>query len=283
MMKTRRRSRFRKHRVSENLLADVTSPPSPFIPAYESVAESIPQPELLFLNYGFWQPDLDDSWIAPSDVRYRHHLNLVRHVLAGIDQRGKSVLEVGCGRGGNCYYLALYSGAARIVGTDICAANLALARRNPRLERVELVVGDAQRLPFAGSCFDIVLNLESSHCYGHFDRFVAEVGRVLKSSGFFCFADLWGVDVMELGWPVRQQALQHSSFDIITQENISEQVFQAMGLPGNISEQFNALSRPENAKLIARINRGVRALRAGLAIGEYSYQVCRMQKRRAAR
>ena len=116
---------------------------------YESVAESIPQPELLFFNYGFWQPGLDDSWMAPSDLRYRHHLNLVRHVLAGVDLSGKAVLEVGCGRGGNCHYLSLYSQATRIVGVDVCAANLVLARQDPRLQRAEFLAGDAVRLPFA--------------------------------------------------------------------------------------------------------------------------------------
>lgn len=260
----------------------MTSPSSPLVPAYESVAESIPQPELLFLNYGFWQPGLDDSWIAPSDVRYRHHLNLARHVLAGIDLRGKSVLEVGCGRGGNCYYLALYAEAAHIVGTDICAANLALARRDRRLERVEFVAGDAQRLPFADASFDVVLNLESSHCYGDFDRFTAEIGRVLKGPGFFCIADLWDVDIMNLDWAAREEALRNSSWEILAEENISEQVFQAMGLSGSISEQLDALSGTENAKLIARINGGVKALRAGLAMGEYSYRLWRMKKRQVA-
>src|SRR5271167_2655395 len=160
---------------------------------YESVAENIPQPELLFLNYGFWEPGLDDSWIASPDTRYRHHLNLVRHVLAGADLRGKAVLEIGCGRGGNCYYLSRYSEAARVVGVDLCTPNLALVRQNSELQRVEFIAGDAQQLPFADSCFDLVLNLESSHCYSQFGKFVAEVARLLKTRGLFCFADLWNV------------------------------------------------------------------------------------------
>jgi fatty-acid O-methyltransferase len=246
---------------------------------YESVAESIPQPELLFFNYGFWQPGLDDSWMAPSDARYRHHLNLVRHVLSGVDVNGRAVLEIGCGRGGNCYYLSLYSEAARVVGVDVCAANLVLARRDPRLRRAEFLAGDAHRLPFADSSFDVVLNLESSHCYAQFDWFVAEVVRVLKDSGVFCFADLWDVDVMEVDWPARERALRNSSLELIAEENISEQVFQAMGLSGSISEQLTALSAAGNHKLIARINGGVRALRAGLAVGEYSYRLWRMKRR----
>jgi ubiquinone/menaquinone biosynthesis C-methylase UbiE len=256
----------------------VTPRTAPINGIYESVAETIPQPDLLFLNYGFWQPSLDDSWIHPEDVRYRHHLNLIRHLLAGVDLRGKAVLEIGCGRGGNCYYLSRYSEALRITGVDACAPNLTLARDNPDLERVELIAGDAQQLPFADSCFDLVLNLESSHCYSQFGKFVAEVARVLKKTGLLCFADLWNADVLELDWPARELALKNSALEIIAQENISEQVFQAMGLAGSISEQLNALAAAENQPLIARINRGVEALRAGLATGYYSYRLWRLRK-----
>ena len=247
---------------------------------YDSVAENIPQPELLFFNYGFWQPGLDDSWIEPYDIRYRHHLNLVKHALAGVDLCGKTVLEIGCGRGGNCYYLSFYAEAARIVGVDTCAPNLALACQDPRLQRVDLVAGDAQRLPLADSSFDVVLNLESAHCYDQFDCFVAEVWRVLKGSGVFCFADLWNVDVMEVDWKARERALRDSRWKEIAEENISEQVFQAMGLPGSISEQLNELSSNSNRSLIAGINGGVRALRAGLAVGAYSYRLRKMSKQR---
>jgi len=268
--------RFRKHLVFEFFFVGFARTSMNGI--YESVAENIPQPDLLFFNYGFWEPGLDDSWILPAHARYRHHLNLVKHLLAGVDLHGKAVLEVGCGRGGNCCYLSRYSKAARVVGLDLCTPNLALARENPDLKRVEFLAGDAQQLPFADSCFDVILNLESSHCYSEFDKFVAEVARVLKKPGLFCFADLWNVDVLELDWQAREQALKNSALEIIAEENISEQVFQAMGLAGSISEQLNALAAVENQSLIARINRGVEALRAGLATGDYSYRLWRLRK-----
>ena len=245
---------------------------------YESVAETIPQPDLLFFNYGFWEPGLDDSWILPAHVRYRHHLNLVRRLLAGVDLRGKAVLEIGCGRGGNCCYLSNYSEAARIVGLDVCAPNLALARQNRELERAAFVSGDAQQLPLGDESFDVVVNLESSHCYGQFDKFLAEAARVLKRSGIFCFADLWNVDVLELDWQAREQALRKSPLKLIAEENISEQVFQAMGSSDSISEQLNALADDISGPLIARLNCSVEALRAGLAIGDYSYKLWRFRK-----
>jgi len=245
---------------------------------YESVAETIPQPELLFFNYGFWQPGLDDSWIPPAHLRYRHHLNLVKHVLTGVDLRGKAVVEIGCGRGGNSCYLAQYSDAARVVGLDTCMPNLALARQNSDLQGVEFIAGDAQQLPLADSSFDIVLNLESAHCYARFDAFVNDVARVLKKSGIFCFADLWNVDGLDLDWQDREQTLRSSILEIIDEEDISEQVFQAMGVSGSISDQLNALADSRSRPVIASINRGVEALRAGLAVGVYSYRLWKLQK-----
>jgi ubiquinone/menaquinone biosynthesis C-methylase UbiE len=245
---------------------------------YESVAEVIPQPDLLFFNYGFWQPELDDSWILPAHTRYRHHLNLARHLLAGVELRGKTVIEVGCGRGGNCFYFSHYSQAARVVGVDLCAANLGLARENRDLADVVFVAGDAQRLPLSDCCCDVVLNLESSHCYSRFDNFMGEVARVLKQSGIFCFADLWNVDVLELDWAARERALQNSSLEIIVEENISEQVFQAMGISGNICEQLGTLADEASRPLIARLNQNAEALRDGLAVGQYSYRLWRLRK-----
>lgn len=245
---------------------------------YESVAEIIPQPNLLFMNYGFSTPGLEESWIQASDSPFRLHLNLVRHLLTGIDLGGKFVLEVGCGRGGNCYYLSRYTGANRIVGLDLCAANLASARGNPALEHAEFIAGDAQQLPFASGSFDVVLSLESSHCYRDFDKFVAEAARVLNRGGIFCFADLWNVDALDLDWQARRQALDRSQMEIIVEEDISEQVFRAIAQPGNICEQLEALADAKSRPLIARIIRSAEALQAGLAIGEYSYRFWKMRK-----
>lgn len=245
---------------------------------YETVAESIPQPNLLFMNYGFSSPGLEDSWIHVADIPFRLHLNLIRHLLAGVDLRGKSVVEIGCGRGGNCYYLSHYTEASQIVGLDLCVPNLVSARRHPGLQRPEFIACDAQRLPFADGCFDVILNLESSHCYNDFGKFVTEATRVLKSRGVFCFADLWDVDALKLDWQQRRQALNDSEMEIIAEEDISEQVFRAIAEPGNICEQLDAVADAKTQPLIAHIIRSAEALQAGLATGDYSYRLWKMRK-----
>jgi ubiquinone/menaquinone biosynthesis C-methylase UbiE len=51
------------------------------------------------------------------------------------------------------------------------------------------VEGNAEDLPFADESFDAVLNVEASHLYPHFPRFLAEVARVLAPGGRFLYAD----------------------------------------------------------------------------------------------
>jgi SAM-dependent methyltransferase len=248
------------------------------IELYPSLAEKLPDPGLLFLNYGFVVSGETESWVHVSDARYRYHLSLVRHVLREVDLCGKAVLEVGCGRGGNCYYLSRYTQAARVVGLDRCLPNVALACRNPKLGGVQFLAGDAQQLPFADASFDVVLNLESAHCYSDFPAFLAESTRVLVQGGTFCFADLWDLEVIPVDWQARERAVANSALKIVSREDISEQVFQALSRPDGVCQELRQLARPESRELVERVVRGAEALRAGLASGCCSYYVWKMRK-----
>ena len=57
--------------------------------------------------------------------------------------------------------------------------------------------GDAQSMPFPDSCFDAVINIESSHCYPSMAKFLVEVHRVLRPGGSFLFADLRSCDGLD--------------------------------------------------------------------------------------
>ena len=56
------------------------------------------------------------------------------------------------------------------------------------------VQADAENLPFDDASFDVVINVESSHCYPHIDRFLSEVRRVLAPGGCFGIVDFRKVD-----------------------------------------------------------------------------------------
>ncbi|HYX99219.1 MAG TPA: class I SAM-dependent methyltransferase, partial [Mycobacterium sp.] len=74
---------------------------------------------------------------------------------------------------------------------------------------LEFVHGNAESMPFADESFDAVINVEASHAYPHFDRFLSEMVRVLRPGGHFLYADFRGFleydawDAALAGMPMR--------------------------------------------------------------------------------
>lgn len=246
---------------------------------YDEVAEKLPGPELIFLNYGYADASSESCpWIAPADERYKCHLNLVRHVMSGVDLARRTVLEVGSGRGGNCYYLSRYTQAEKIYGVDKCEANVRFCRTVHHLENVAFLRGDAEQLPFGGETFDVVLNLESSHCYPHFERFLTDVHRVLKPQGTFCYADLWFLKYVELDWEQRKRTLDSAPFTLLWEADISEPVFQALISNQGLTETIREMSDDGNREFVEEVVERLKLIRLLLAANQFSYRMWRFQK-----
>ncbi|WP_051356584.1 class I SAM-dependent methyltransferase [Azorhizobium doebereinerae] len=145
-----------------------------------------------FMNYGF-VPDGAPFPLRPEDEPERAFIGLYQQAVEGLPVAGARVLEVGSGRGGGARYVARYCAPAVVVGLDYSPQTVQLARRlNGDTPALSFQTGDAERLPFADGAFDIVVNIESSHCYADVPAFAREVARVLKPGGWFTFADMRG-------------------------------------------------------------------------------------------
>jgi O-methyltransferase len=236
-------------------------------------------PDLIFFNFGFYQPEAPPcSDLREEHRRFEYSFNLVRHVLGDTPIAGKRVLEVGCGRGGNCIQLAHYSRAAEVVGLDLCIGNAVLCTRYHAGPGLRFLAGDSQSLPFADASFDVVLNLESSHCYPDFGSFLTEVRRVLRPGGFFCWADFWGMQDLGLDWSARREELAAVDLELVIEEDISEPVFLALKQEDGLASILSSLIRPENRALIQRLNRNHDAIRLMLALGKNVYWMRRMRR-----
>ena len=76
------------------------------------------------------------------------------------------------------------------MGLDLSLRNIEFCNNvHSDLTNLSFKKGDAENLPLPNESVDIVLNVESSHCYPHFEKFIEEVTRVLKKGGHFIFAD----------------------------------------------------------------------------------------------
>jgi fatty-acid O-methyltransferase len=147
--------------------------------------------DVLFLNWGYEE---DPPMGLPLDAadepnRYPIQLYHATATQAG-GLAGKRVLEVGCGHGGGASYLTRALGPQSYVGLDLNPAGIELCRQRHQLPGLQFVRGDAENLPFPAGSFDAVINVESSHRYPHFDRFLSEVARVLRPGGVLLYADV---------------------------------------------------------------------------------------------
>ncbi|AOS44475.1 Phthiotriol/phenolphthiotriol dimycocerosates methyltransferase [Lacunisphaera limnophila] len=144
-----------------------------------------------FMNYGFVPPAGAAALaLDPSDETDRLCIQLYHRVASATNLAGKTLLEVGSGRGGGASFVARYHRPAQITGADFSAQAVALCqKRHAAVAKLSFVVGDAEHLPFPDASFDAVLNVESSHCYGHIEKFFAEAARVLRPGGWFLYTD----------------------------------------------------------------------------------------------
>lgn len=192
---------------------------------YDAAIIKLPDTDIRFMNHGYLSTQGEDlTWVAPSDEREKYSVNLYRRLLADTDVEAKSVLEVGSGRGGGCSFFSRYTEASRVVGVDFCQGNILFSQDVfSSLSNVSFIYGDALSLPVETGSFDIVVNLESSHCYPKMEKFLSEVHRVLSSDGVFCYADLIFDSPQS-----RQEQLVEAGFDVIDFEDMTPHVIHAL-------------------------------------------------------
>ena len=169
-----------------------------------------------FMNYGY-----------ATDAKEAHaSLRLYDELARQIPLRDKQLLEVGCGRGGGLRHLTSAYAPGKSVGCDLSPQAIELCRSRKPTQPIEWIVGDAEALPFESASFDAVINVESSHCYPHFDRFAAEVHRVLAPGGHFLWADF-----RETGRvAIVRNTLRASGFEEIIWRDITDEVLAAMNI-----------------------------------------------------
>lgn len=143
-----------------------------------------------YINYGYMPLDntplidVDDATIEKNGkTSIQLYYEVVKPALP-LD--GKNIVEVGSGRGGGAVYIATHLKPKTMTCIEISNDSVLFANQYQKPKCPDVLhfqQGDATALPLSDNSYDVVLNVESSHCYSSFLTFVEEVYRILKPGG----------------------------------------------------------------------------------------------------
>jgi ubiquinone/menaquinone biosynthesis C-methylase UbiE len=117
-------------------------------------------------------------------MKYFDYSSLFEILISKIDFTGKKVLDLGCGEGTNTIIISQH--ALEVVGLD--QSEILIDSCNQKIlsnssSNIKFILGNAQKLPFENSYFDILLTFWSLHEFKNYDRSFNEIKRVLKKNG----------------------------------------------------------------------------------------------------
>ncbi|KZS66381.1 MAG: class I SAM-dependent methyltransferase [Mycobacterium pseudokansasii] len=227
--------------------------------------------DVALLNLGYEEDPPMAIPLSESDEPDRYCIQLYHRTATQADIAGKQVLEVSCGHGGGASYLMRTLCPASYTGLDLNPAGIEVCRTTHRVPGLDFVQGDAQNLPFPDNSFDVIINIEASHCYPSLPRFLAEVARVLRPGGHLLYADVRHSDhVAE--W---EAELADAPLRMRSKEIISEQVVR--GLEKSLPRSQNMFTRRTPAMLRGLVRDAVATSNSkicrGLQNGESSYRM----------
>lgn len=243
---------------------------------YPFLTRRLREEEVLFLNYAFEESPPVRLALAPGDEPNRASIQLYHHVAGQAELRDRAVLEVSCGHGGGASWLTRTFRPASYVGLDLNPEGIEFCRRRHAVPGLRFGPGDAQRLPFPDAAFDIVLNVEASHCYPDFPAFLREVVRVLRPGGHFLHADFrFGGEVA-----VWEQALRNSGLEVVATRDIGPEVLRGMELNAERHAALVARRLPRWLQSVGRDFAGVPGAKvhAALRSGEMAYRSWHLRK-----
>jgi cyclopropane fatty-acyl-phospholipid synthase-like methyltransferase len=98
---------------------------------------------------------------------------------------GAEVLDLGCGKGATSIFLARELGV-RVVAVDLWVTEAelrAVIEAAGVADRVEVLQGDARRLPFADARFDAIVSIDAFEYFGTDVHLLPDLLRVLRPGG----------------------------------------------------------------------------------------------------
>ncbi len=242
---------------------------------YPFLTRKLQRDEVLFLNYAFETEPPMAIALSPEDEPHRACIQLYHHVATQVELRGKQILEVSCGHGGGASYLTRTLQPARYTALDLNPKGIAFCQKRHAVPALQFIQGDAEKLPFADATFDAVINVEASHCYPDFPRFLREVARVLRPGGHFLYADFRFINgAITGGFADWETALAAAPLKLLQSREINAEVRRGMERNGQRSEALIQRHLPKWLHALGRDFAGIPGSRVHTALtrSELSYR-----------
>jgi SAM-dependent methyltransferase len=181
-----------------------------------------------FMNYGYapLQDHSDTVKLDKGDEPNRYFIQLYHYAVTAVDLTNLDVLEIGSGRGGGASYIKRYLKPKMLTGVDFSGKAIQFCKYTYDVDGLLFIKGDAESLPFDAEGFDVVINIESSHCYGSMEAFLGNVKRVLRHDGYLLYADLRNRNDVA----VLQRQMEQSGMKILKREDITSNVVRSLDL-----------------------------------------------------
>lgn len=212
---------------------------------YNNIASRDKTGQFVFMNYGYEDAGSSKLLLKPEDEPFRYYIQLYHFVVNDIDLQDKDVMEVGCGRGGGGAFILRYKNPRTFTGIDLSKAAINWCKQHYQFANSNWMQGSADALPVADESMDVIVNVESSHCYPSMEKFLNEVIRTLRPNGYFAFCDLRRASDIES----LDAAINNSGLAVIKHREITPQVLSALNhvsdsRDNQITTVFPAILRP---------------------------------------
>jgi arsenite methyltransferase len=156
-----------------------------------------PDREFMFPTGRAWAVDLDypaDLLARVPDASCESFAGVANPFSLRALEPGEDVLDIGCGAGMDSLIAAQMVGpTGSVTGIDMTPEMAAKARGSITqmgFDTVNIVEGSAEQLPFADSCFDVVISNGVIDLIPDKDAVFSEIARVLRPGGRIQLADV---------------------------------------------------------------------------------------------
>lgn len=164
-------------------------------------------------EFDYWSRTYDRSLLQTFLFRPSH-----KTLLEQVTHDDRMLLDVGCGTGQFAVTALSRFPNLTVFGLDLSEKMLDQGKERYRVleDRLHVVRGDSEKLPFADDSFDVITCSHSFHHYPRQAAVVAEMHRVLKPEGKLLLIDgcrdkWWGWLIFDVGVTWAEGEVHHCS------------------------------------------------------------------------